>query len=501
MIKVYIKVRNTHFTVQLPKELNHVISDMEYNLVTYKLVPDKYSGRMKKHKDKEYFDYDPVEECYRFCVNNLKDFMILLGRTGITREEIDVSEDKRYPVESLEADTNEDYTEHGYQKRYIKALLKPKGYVARLVDLIMGKGKSLIASFAASKLNMKIGMILLPKYINKWKYDIQEYLDIESDEVFIVQGGDSLKELLETKEDYKVVLFSITTLLNYIKDYHKNPHKYSVNPPDLLKKLKIGTIINDESHQHFHAVFRILLYLNPVRVIGLSATLDSNDKNMKRIYHILYPEDARVSNLLKYINYLLIYAVRYRLQMTSRIQYKRAQGYNHNLFEQSVMKNSVFLDNYIDMIAYYVKRDYIDRKEEGQKCLIFASSIKLCTIIRNHLANLYEDLDVRRYVEQDPYENVQEADICVSTVISSGTAIDIPGLITVVQSISIGSLQANLQAAGRLREIKGTDVKYVYVYTPDISNQANLHKQRLEALKPKAKKVYLEEYHKTVETF
>jgi hypothetical protein len=162
-------------------------------------------------------------------------------------------------------------------------------------------------------------------------------------------------------------------------------------------------------------------------------------------------------------------------------------GYSHTLLEQSIMRNNLLLRSYINMILYYIKDGYISRKKDGQRMLIFAATIRMCTILTNYIKKVYSNLDIRRYVEDDDYSNILEADICISTVQSSGTAIDISGLITVLQTVSMKSIQANLQTSGRLREIEGTDVRYYYLYAGNIDKQKDYHLERKVDLAAKTK--------------
>lgn len=164
------------------------------------------------------------------------------------------------------------------------------------------------------------------------------------------------------------------------------------------------------------------------------------------------------------------------------------------------MKSKYFMRNYFNMIFHYVEKDYIKRKQDGERLLVFMASIALCTAFTNYLKDKYPSMDIRRYVEDDPYENILNAEISVSTVISASTAVDIPKLITVINTISMASLQANLQTMGRLRKIPGRDVWYDYIYCPQIPNQKHMHKIRRDTIKDKAKLIVYDEYPLTIMT-
>ena len=71
-------------------------------------------------------------------------------------------------------------------------------------------------------------------------------------------------------------------------------------------------------------------------------------------------------------------------------------------------------------------------------------------------------------IVNDPYENIIEPDIRVTTIISGGTAIDIPNLRTLILN-NIKSPVANLQTMGRLRDLQNRDVKFYYLYSEQIA--------------------------------
>jgi len=491
MKRVILTIKNTSFTVKLTDgSLQSVINTMDTNLTTNKLVFDHHAKRMRSVKDKKYYVYDYLTKTYHFNINNLKDFMILLKHHGLDKDDIDLRYNKRYKIEHLMLEWNDDYKPRDYQERYISALTAEDGYTARLIDLNTGYGKGVISINAVVKMNMKTIILVLPKYVEKWVAEIQEYTDVERDEIYVVRGGDSLATLMEFEKDdhdtHKFIIMSIRTIMLYIKQYEAGLSKHDVKPLDLIEYLRVGVLVNDEAHQEYHAVFKALLYFNVFRVIGLSATLDSNQRDMKKMYYILYPPTSRISNLVEVIPYTNVYAVRYYIEDIRYIMYKRAQGYNHILFEQSILKNSVMLNGYLKLIQSLFQEHYIDRRLPGETCLIYSSSVRMATVISNYIAEFYSEVDVRRYVEDDTYSDLMEGEVVSTTPNSASTAIDKKKLITVIQTVSMSSLQANIQTMGRLRKIEGRDTRYVYIYSTDIPNQLKMHNDRYQATHNKA---------------
>lgn len=358
-----------------------------------------------------------------------------------------------------------------------------------------------IATKTIHQIDKRTAIVVIPKYIDKWKDDVKKYTDVDDEDIYIVQGGESLLNLmLEEDINYKFIIFSMRTISNYISAYEDGTSGFPVEPPDLMEHLGISILLNDEMHQHFHALTKIMLYFDVERVIGLSATLVSNKRDINRIYSLIVPDTNRISNIIEPDKFRYVRSIKYNLEMNNRIRYKTMKGYNHIMFEQSICRNSIALRDYLNMISYYTKIGYIDRRLEGEKLLIFAASIKLCTLLVEFLKSKYPHIDIRRFVEDDPYENILNAEISVSSIGSAGTAIDIPGLITCINTISMSSLQANIQAFGRLRKIPNRDVWYYYLWTKDIQNQYKMHLDRFEAIKSDTKEFIQDEYPYTIKT-
>ena len=119
--------------------------------------------------------------------------------------------------------------------------------------------------------------------------------------------------------------------------------------------------------------------------------------------------------------------------------------------------------------------------------MIFVSTVQLATLLTEELQKSYSsEYMVARYCEDDPYENLLESDIIVSTNLSAGTGVDIPNLRVAIQTVSISSQVMNLQSLGRLRKLPGKDVRFCYIYSGNIAKQVEYHKRRIELFKERA---------------
>jgi hypothetical protein len=141
------------------------------------------------------------------------------------------------------------------------------------------------------------------------------------------------------------------------------------------------------------------------------------------------------------------------------------------------------------MIKHLVEVGYIKDYRKSDRLAIYAASIDMCTRLAEYLQEQYPKLDVRRYVGEDPYENVIVPDIRVSTILSSGTAVDIPMLTATILTINIDSLQANVQVLGRLRKLDGRDARFYYCWCEQLAKHRTYHERRDKSLLKRVKNI------------
>jgi hypothetical protein len=151
------------------------------------------------------------------------------------------------------------------------------------------------------------------------------------------------------------------------------------------------------------------------------------------------------------------------------------------------MHNPRNLHSYLDMIGYFITNSYIKNKAPRDKAIIYVATKKFGAIVVDYLKEKYSHLEIRRYMEDDPLSNIDEADIIVTTLISAGTAIDILNLTHVFNTVNVSSPVANAQSIGRLRKIEGKDVYFYYFYCRDIPKHVLNHKVRKEVFADRCK--------------
>jgi len=499
MDKIKIVIRNVHFAVTVTKSLEHqrLMAGFNDNLVTYKVIYIPHLKKMVRQEDRRFY-YQVGKYTFHYSIHLLNTFVKRLLKQGCQEKDIIVTKDTIYKPGVLKATMRDKFSDRDHQPLYIDKALTTNPMV--LVDLKTGKGKTYISMRVSTQLKQPTGIVVLSRYIEKWINDVKELTTVTDDDIYVVKGKDSLVKLLKSDKVYDFIIFSLSTLRNYIKQYDEDPSNHLAAPESLFKYLGLGILLTDEVHQSFHAGYMTITRLNPLKVVALSATLDNLDRGIKFMYATLYPNTARCGQLVKFRAHPIVIAVNYYIDNPERMRYLGPRGYSHTLFEQNILRNSVFRKMYLEMILHYVNKGYIAKRREGDKVLILVQTVLMATIVTNYLKSRLRGLVINRYVEEDPYENIIESDISVSTNLSSGTALDIPNLIMVLQTVSIGSLQANVQALGRLREIKGIDVKYYYLYSSNLPSQYKLHETRRSVIKHLAKEYKYEEYSKRFKT-
>jgi len=366
---------------------------------------------------------------------------------------------------------------------------------SRFVGIQTGKGKTLSALAAAAQLNTRIMVLIKPAYTEKWGKDVVSILQVETKELMSVSGSSQLKGIIELAQQgelhSKVILMSTRTHQNFFKNEDDWPGSwkelgYGCAPDQLMATLGIGVVLCDEIHQEFHANFKAMLHMHVPHLIAMSATLVHLDHFMIRMYKYAFPPEHRYQGM-DYDRYIKYFPVEYGLKTTERIRTSEwgDTRYSHNAYEQSIMRYVPLFNAYKQLLYWNIEIGYIKDYLPGDRAAVYASTIQMCTELCAFLKAKYPHLSVARYVEDDPYEQVIESDIRVSTLGSSGTAIDIPGLRCVILTISVQSIQSNEQVMGRLRKLPDRDVKFYAWHAGNVPRQLEYQKQRMHLLKDK----------------
>lgn len=373
---------------------------------------------------------------------------------------------------------------------YIKRNPPPR---LKLVEAQMGFGKSYITMTATADIGKRTLYIMRPAYMDKWLVDFEKtYVKGElRDKCLFIKGSQALKDLINMQIQGTLkasnIVISNKTFQMWLKDYETYGkqmvnHGWLATPDKFTEFLEVDSLVFDEVHQDFHLNFKIMSYAHLHQSISLSATLVSHDKNLMSIYNAVHPHHNRLSGL-KIKRYTVASSYFYQFKEPEKIkttEYNRKE-YSHHVFERSVMRNPETLMNYFEMIKDVLDVDFISVKRPEQTALVFCSSIKMCQLLSVWLQEMYPNEKVSYYVQGGDYDtDFLQSTILVSTLGKSGTAVDKPDLRTVIMTNALDALAANLQALGRLRELKNGDVpRFVYFVNSDTHKHVEYHERKL----------------------
>ena len=436
---------------------------------------------------------------FRFHINSYDDWLALLKMRNVPDELIKTEILPEVAGVEVDFPFREGWVARDYQVPVIDYLVKDDPAVNhnKFVGVYTGAGKGFCTITALSKLRKRTLIIVRPIYMEKWVKELHQMLDIPIESIMLIQGGSALKAFLGMceeggLEDNKIGVLSNTTYRNWIKAYEEFGDEaealgYPFAPDLLFEKYQAGIRLIDEVHQDFHLCFKADLYTNTHTSISLSATLDTYDPVTKGMYALAYPPAERgpMLELPKYIDANAVFYYIDEERKYNTTEYGQT-NYSHNASEKSILRNREFTENYLRMLKSILDISYIKKRKPGQKAIVFASTIAMCDRMVKFLQDVYPDLDVRRFCEDDPIGNLHDADIRVTNLIKGGTAHDIKGLITNVLTTALDSLQANLQVFGRLRKIDDSETEFFYLVCQDIQKHKNYHKNKIELLKPRS---------------
>lgn len=353
-----------------------------------------------------------------------------------------------------------------------------------------------MAAKAAEEIAYRVIIIVPAMYTEKWYEDIQGMYKDAAKRMLMVKGFKQLCALTSLAKadalDADFIIVSATTMQIFIRNWEQDPHvteEMCCHPEEFYEVIGAGTKIIDELHKGIHLNIKMDLYTNIPKSIYLTATIRASNPFINRMTEMAYPVEHRYKGLA-YDKYIGVIAMEYRLQNPKAARWiGKKREYSQTVYEGSIMRNKRMLDNYTVMVEDLVQDTYIDVMETGQTCIVFAGSIDMCTHLAKALKRKYPHLKVGRYVGEDDYEVLMSCDIVVSTILSAGTAIDKAGLITVLMTVAVDSIQANEQTMGRLRRLKDwpdLTPKFYYLVCASIDKHITYHKNKVELLSDKA---------------
>lgn len=428
-----------------------------FNLYKHKL--EKQGNKFVRVPDKPYATANGVGTIWRFHKNSLPDLREFLTSRGIKFTEKPIRKPRAAKIRLIK---NTDKTPYENQPIVIDYLTGEKP-VSKLVELQTGKGKTFSTLYSLLNWELRTAIIVPKMYLGIWVEDIPKNFKINKSnrELLVVNTSKDLRNLIaysgtkEYEKNTKFVCFTTGVMNAYCKAFKDTyqSDEYDCPPWELFHRLGIGIKIVDEVHKNFHQNFMLDIWLDVQQCINLSATMESSDQEQNRYYELAFPKEERCPPI-PYDKFIEVVDFRYFLGINTKINSKqRGMGtYSHVQFEESVMKNKGFLENYLNVITACADMEFFRIKDPGEKLLILCSTKKFAKILKDHMAKKYPNEKVGTYLQEDSYDVLAEYTISISTVMSAGTGVDIPKLRTNIMTQALGSKQSNEQCLGRTRK-------------------------------------------------
>lgn len=480
----------THFfkITKISFSLKSVITEFAKRFVVYRFNKD-YRGQTTRTATAVYGAATHDRDEYRFHINQLEGFIDFLERRNYSRSNF-IFVKKEVPVGvSYDLQTLPQWVERDYQIPVIDHIVKDEGPVPRIVKIHTGRGKTFSSLRAITQLGKRFAVLIRPQYIEKWKDDICKYTDITRDEILEVKGGKNLQLLTMMGtygqlDRFKAIIISNKTYQFWLKDYERFKEEslglgYTCLPEDFYETIGCGIRLVDEVHLDLHLQFKADLYTNVSRSIALSGSFESRDSFIREIMRIMYPPNASYEGG-EYVRYVTSTAAFFYFHDPEKIKTVERGGnmYSHHAVEKSIRRDPFLLANYLRVIDDILYEFYFKECKPGEKFAVYAQSIEMCSIIRNHLAKNHPTMNIQRFVEDDPEENLYHSDAVVTTIQSGGTAHDIDRLKLVFVTNAIDSIQSNIQVFGRLRDLPGVLTRFVYLTAGNIPKQMDYHNNK-----------------------
>ena len=319
------------------------------------------------------------------------------------------------------------------------------------INLNTGKGKTYVTVTAISYWLVRSVIIASTKgIINQWKERIMEYTDIKSNEIYIIEGSNSIERLFKRDiSKYKIFLASHATL----KSYGDNNGWDAI--AELFKYLKIGIKVYDEAHLNFDNILRIDFHTNTYKSLYLTATPKRSNKSEDQIYQLAFKNTPKI-DLFKedtdpHTQYM---AIHFNSKPSPLVisRCKNKFGFNRIAYTDWVIENERFLD-----FAYVLMDKVFNLTKDGTKALIYIGTNNAILKFYEFLCDMYPQYknEIGIYtsiISDDQKEEQLEKRIILSTTKSTGAAIDIYGLkVTVVLAEPFRSEVLARQTLGRTR--------------------------------------------------
>ena len=448
----------------------HNLTDYDFNPRYRKFTPSK-----------KYLHYDVDKSSLFVPINALDIVTATIEEYGCPYEIVD---EPSYPVRDLTIKMKDSFVPRDHQIPAIEYLKQDEPRRKGLA-IQTGSGKT-VSSIAGMIAYGKVGMIAVSRLHHQWVRSIFDFTTAREDQVYVVQGYQSLIRAMEMETKPEIFVFSLETLREYCK--HQGNYLELPTFQKFCEYFGIGFKIFDEVHLNFHACTLIDLSCNIPNNVYLTATFTSNNASTRKIFDLVYPKEMQFGrdNIEKY-------TTAYLYSFFGNVPEKavvKLRGYDHKSYEKYLLKRPTLLKGFFnDVLHPLIMSHYVNVKNPGEKLAIFVTRLPMVDKVYEWCKEKYPEFKIVKYIGGVPDSVLVDNEIIITTEKSCGVGTDIKQLRAVINTVSTKSAPSIQQLFGRLRKIPGVNTEYADICDRNISAHCRHQEERIHILRRLAKEI------------
>lgn len=318
-----------------------------------------------------------------------------------------------------------------------------------------------------ANVKVKTLIVMEKKMVAHWKKKIAMTMDLKKEEILHINGNVTLNKILDKKidvEGVKIFIATHTVLANLID---AKASKYD----DLLRFMKIGMWIVDESHKRTRTLFKLIARSDIKYNIFLTATVSRKDFKEKAILNRMLPlarfnEQKANTTISKHITFIFD-------SYTTNPDPEKIESIQEGKWGMDVNKWAKWLNDYgweefsDKLLGLLVES--LNMTEYQGKIIFLFNRISMIDRFVEDLENFIDKLgNPEMYgilkigkVYGEFRDDLQDVQIIVGTDSIFRDGMDIDGLRVLINTVPFSNDTVAIQTAGRLREILGKSTVYV----------------------------------------
>ena len=220
-----IRITVYHLAVKIELETTHLKSRIDRFIQKYYTSKGLAVNANTPGVDKEFVSR-VGNNAYVMHTNQFIHFLHYLKEMGETLGEVQRIDATQYNIVRENYEVRDEWTLRDYQEPICKFLIE-NPVKSKMVILQTGKGKSLVSMYALAKIGMRIGVCVLPMYMEDWLKHAVKIHKAKTHEVMMVSGSKAVRALIAMARDNELTaryyIFSKDTIQDFITAYEQNP--------------------------------------------------------------------------------------------------------------------------------------------------------------------------------------------------------------------------------------------------------------------------------------